>query len=188
MSSHGPKQPIIVDPTQGYERTDIKIPEITKWMTALAAFVIVSASAAWIIYKNFVPQTRAIGEASLFSRERKRPPEPTLQALPKVEMRDFRDDEDVKIEGITWSNKAEGTVNLPLEQAIDKMAESGRIPSKPEAPAVTDPAKLGEPGSTHYDPSLSKAAHPPVANEGLSSPSYPGVAKPVNIPPQPGLK
>ncbi len=188
MSSHGPKQKVIVDPTQGYERTDIVIPEIAKWLSALAVFVTASAVIAWVIYLNFVPKSGAIGEASRFSREAKRPPEPTLQALPKVEMRDFRDDEDVKVEGYTWSNKSGGTVNVPLEEAVDKMAQEGRIPSKAQEHGVTDPAKLGEPGARRYDPSLGKADHPPVGNDGMSSPSYPGVAYPKNTPPQPGLK
>ena len=95
MSSHK-VAPVIPDP-KGYESADIDLAPIIKWMVILEIFVLVSTLITYPIYLFFLPKT-TVGDVTRFT-DRRLPPEPKLQALPKIEMKDFRLDEQEKVEG-----------------------------------------------------------------------------------------
>jgi hypothetical protein len=58
------------------------------------------------------------------------PPEPRLQAEPKVELKDLRADEEAILSSYGWVNPDKGIVRIPIDQAIDIVAKKG-LPSKP---------------------------------------------------------
>lgn len=64
-----------------------------------------------------------------------KPPEPRLQANPKMEIKDLRDSEAGILENYGWLNPDKGIVRIPIEKAIEMTAAKG-LPSKP-TPAGT---------------------------------------------------
>ncbi len=68
--------------------------------------------------------------ASMMSERSKLPPEPRLQAEPKIELKDLRADEDTILSSYGWIDPNKGIVRIPIAQAIDIVAQKG-LPSKP---------------------------------------------------------
>ena len=73
----------------------------------------------------------ASNPAALMMKDRSQlPPEPRLQAQPKVELKDLRADEEAILNSYGWVNPDKGIVRIPIDQAIDLVAQKG-LPSKP---------------------------------------------------------
>jgi hypothetical protein len=53
------------------------------------------------------------------------PPEPRLQADPAADLARLRREEDRKLTSYAWANRKEGKVRLPIDRAIDILAERG---------------------------------------------------------------
>lgn len=68
------------------------------------------------------------------------PPEPRLQADPQRDLKDFRAYENAQLSGYHWVNRAEGTVSIPIEQAMKMIAARGI------------PAQAAPPGNVYFDP------------------------------------
>ena len=145
MHKHNEK-PVVPDP-KGYESEDINLYPLFKWMTILLTFVAVSSVVTYVIvYKPFLGSKSAtVGDVSRFSRERVLPSEPRLQAMPKVEMKDFRLMEKQKIEGYAWVDRQKGVVRIPVEKAMALVAERGASGFKVEASASPEPAPTSSP-------------------------------------------
>jgi hypothetical protein len=61
------------------------------------------------------------------------PPEPRLQPSPRDDLREFRAREDEQLTHYHWVNQAQGVVSIPIERAIEVVAQRGIPPQK--APA-----------------------------------------------------
>ncbi len=72
----------------------------------------------------------------MMNERQKLPPEPRLQAEPKIELKDLRADEDAILNSYGWVDPNKGIVRIPIDQAIDIVAQKG-LPSKP-SPAGMD--------------------------------------------------
>jgi hypothetical protein len=53
------------------------------------------------------------------------PPEPRLQADPAADLARLRREEDQQLSSYGWANRKEGKVRLPIDRAIDILAERG---------------------------------------------------------------
>ncbi len=51
------------------------------------------------------------------------PPEPRLQADPLGDLRALRAEEDALLHGYGWADRQAGTVRIPIERAIELLAE-----------------------------------------------------------------
>jgi hypothetical protein len=68
------------------------------------------------------------------------PPEPRLQDSPEKDLRSFRITEDWKLTHYYWLDKTKGRVAIPIEQAMQMLAERGIPPAKtPPNPTLTPP-------------------------------------------------
>jgi len=74
--------------------------------------------------------------ASMMKERTRLPPEPRLQEQPKIELKDLRADEDAILGSYGWIDPNKGIVRIPIDQAIDIVAQKG-LPSKP-SPAGLD--------------------------------------------------
>jgi hypothetical protein len=138
-------KPVIPDP-KGYESEDLVLSPIIKWVTFLLLFVGISSLATWYIYLFLLPKANTVGATNRFSLERRLPPEPRVQALPKTEMKDFRLDEKQKIENAGWVDRQKGVVRIPIEQAMEMVIEKGAEGFKVEkgAEPITETPKTDE--------------------------------------------
>ncbi len=59
------------------------------------------------------------------------PPEPRLQLNAPLDLKRLREQEDAVLNGYGWVDKSSGTVRIPIERAIDLLAQHGLPPLKP---------------------------------------------------------
>jgi len=64
------------------------------------------------------------------------PPEPRLQASPARDLRDLRVYEDAVLQKYAWIDKSRGRVGIPVDRAMELLAQRGIPPQK--APASLD--------------------------------------------------
>jgi len=121
MSSHK-AAPVIPDP-KGYESGDLDLRPVIKWMAILMVFIVVMTLITWPIYIFFLPHSQ-VGEVTRFSMKTMAP-EPRLQAVPKVEMKDFRMKEAEMTSTYGWADREKGMTRMPIEKALQKTLEEG---------------------------------------------------------------
>ena len=54
------------------------------------------------------------------------PPAPRLQSAPEQDWRALRDEQTRRLNSYGWADKARGTVHIPIERAMDEMAEEAK--------------------------------------------------------------
>jgi len=119
-----------------YERKDVNVFQITAFGIGLLLAVIVSVFAMWALFDFFYHREDVKNEnnanALMLNERPKLPPEPRLQAEPRVELKDLHADEDAILHSYAWIDPNKGTVRIPIDVAIDMVAQKG-LPSKPSA-------------------------------------------------------
>jgi hypothetical protein len=78
---------------------------------------------------------RIVAEAGLQRQEAVIPPLPRLQVYPVRHWKDFQQAERERLETYGWMDQSTGAVHIPIERAIDLIAERGVGPL-PQAPVV----------------------------------------------------
>ncbi len=129
-----------VNPGVAHERRDINVFQVTAFGIGLLLSCIVVVFAMWAMFDFFYAREDAKNEsnpAALMMKDaNKLPPEPRLQAEPKIELKDLKADEAAILTSYGWIDPNKGIVRIPIDQAIDMVAQKG-LPSKP-SPAGMD--------------------------------------------------
>ena len=158
---HHEKDPAKVDASLGYEGTDVKVSGIVVFLTSLGIFVVVTAFlCVWIgkgvnylIAKEDGPTTkwnhpvdvRKLGNLASspeiqnqFAQLANRFPSPRLQTDDGYqEITDIHAKEDLLLENYSWVDEGKGTVRIPIERAMELIAERG-LPVAPATAATSD--------------------------------------------------
>jgi len=123
--------PHVPDGRIRHETTDINIWAVAKFGIMLGVVVLVSLGLLFGLMKYFQSQ-----EATAMAREIKPDqafPEPRLQTKPVPDLQKFRAAEDHVLDSYGWVDQPKGVVRIPIERAIDVMAQKG-LPSRPVDP------------------------------------------------------
>ena len=126
-----------VDPDElrklGFERRDIGLKVIAKWVVGFFIFGAVSIIIAAITFQVLVPD--GISRKPDFERRRV-PPEPRLQdnVTAKLDMFEMRHNENELLQSYGWVDKERGIIRIPIDQAIDMAAQGVRPTSSGVAP------------------------------------------------------
>ena len=127
-------------PGVSHERRDINVFQVTAFGIGLLLGCIVTVFVIWglfdFLYSREDAKNAANPAALMMKDQNKLPPEPRLQDNPKVELKDLRSDEAAILNSYGWVNPDKGVVRIPIDQAIDIVAQKG-LPSKP-SPAGLD--------------------------------------------------
>ena len=161
FEQHHEKEPAKVDASLGYEGTDVKVSGIVVFLTSLGIFVVVTAFLfVWIgkginylIAKEDGPTTkwnhpvdvRKLGNLASspeiqnqFAQLANRFPSPRLQTDDGYqEITDIHAKEDLLLENYSWVDEGKGTVRIPIERAMELIAERG-LPVAPATAAASD--------------------------------------------------
>jgi hypothetical protein len=70
-------------------------------------------------------------------------PQPRLEGDERLEINDFRLQEEHKLNSYGWVDQPAGVVHIPIDRAMQLMAQRG-LPTRPQAGAATDGAKSKE--------------------------------------------
>lgn len=123
------------NPHVSYERRDVNVIQITGFGIGLLVAFMVSVAAMWVLFEYFKQREDKVNPPnppSMMSEKQKLPPEPRLQAEPIGELKKMRDNEQMLLTSYGWVDSAKGTVHIPIDKAIDMVAQKG-LPSKVSA-------------------------------------------------------
>ena len=117
-----------------YEHTDAHTGTIVRFMFWLAVLAILTHLGIGVMYRTLVGQAAKGAEAELRSplaadATPELPPLPRLQASPANEIHEFRLQEADLLNSYGWNNKAQGTVHIPIADAMRMTVERG-LPSR----------------------------------------------------------
>jgi hypothetical protein len=128
-NNHGP----VTNPQVSHERQDVNVFQISAFGIGLLISCIVVVFAMWALFDFLTKRENSKNPpvpASLVRERPTLPPEPRLQAEPKIELKEMRADEDAILNNYGWVDPNKGIVRIPIDQAIDIVAQKG-LPSQP---------------------------------------------------------
>lgn len=163
----GGREPEAVDITAGYERSDVRITGIIVFLIAMGIFVVVTALVCYGLGKAInahldredgptnkwtkTVNIRQLGEMPSAPAMQNKVaeltqsfPTPRLQADQgdgNEDLIDLHQREDLLLDHYTWVDRAKGTVRIPIERAMELIAQRG-LPVAP--PAQTEPLMTGD--------------------------------------------
>jgi hypothetical protein len=112
----------------GHEQSEVDARAIGKFGVGLALGVIAAAFLMWFLFdqlaaRNAAHQTPpAPMEAA---NPQKAPPEPRLEAQPRLDLAKFRASEEELVNSYGWIDPAKGIVRIPISRAMDLVAKEG---------------------------------------------------------------
>jgi hypothetical protein len=121
------------NPQVSYERKDINIVQITGFGIGLLVACMVTVFAMWVLFEYFAQREDKVNPAvphMMESEKQQLPPEPRLEpepgsAPPIEQLKQLRDNEEMLLTSYGWVDQAKGTVHIPIDQAIDMVAQKG---------------------------------------------------------------
>jgi hypothetical protein len=160
LSSHGPNE---VDASKGFEQTDAHVTGIVVFLASLAILVVVVAVLCYGIGKVFNAElNREDGPDTKWTKTvdirqlGNLPNSPELQnkvaeltrsfPTPRLQTDDGNEDlaelharEDLLLENYSWVDRSKGTVRIPIERAMELIAEHGLpvMPAQQLPPPMT---------------------------------------------------
>jgi hypothetical protein len=112
----------------GYETTDVKVSIINKFLVglyALMAFGIVVAVAVFALLQLRDTEIYEEMNPTVMQKTRQVPPAPLLQVQNQTDLDQYRAVEERKLHSYGWADKNAKVVRLPVERAIELVAERG---------------------------------------------------------------
>ena len=122
------------NPRVAYEHGDADVFTVSKYAIALGFGILIAASAMWGLFSWFESrqneeQTK-LPTSVLESRKNQLPPEPRLQATPKLDLKEFQQSEEEALKSYHWMDATHTTARIPIDDAIVMMGKRG-FPSRP---------------------------------------------------------
>jgi hypothetical protein len=139
---HGPEETGRVNldnPEERHERRDVDVKAISQFAIGLALLCI--AAFAFVVgvfrYLEHVTSGVPTGRQNVAADARQRPPAPQLEETPALDLARERAAENELLHTYGWIDKQAGVVRLPIERAIELMAQRG-LPSRPATPPASN--------------------------------------------------
>jgi hypothetical protein len=116
-------------PTARHEPEDIS--ERFAWgaVASLTALLVGCALLVWWLYPPSRSNVALVRPLPVY-------PAPRLQTSPSADMTSFHAEEMQRLNGAGWVDRAKGTLHIPIDEAMRKVAEEG-IPGWPATPEQT---------------------------------------------------
>ena len=126
----------------GHEETDAEVGPLVRFAIFLTLITLACAAVTAGFYKYLEGREEA-EKAPRYPLtvgvERALPPTPRLQTYPFDDVKGLRREEAKLLEHYQWVDKNAGTVRIPIERAIEILAEKG-LPHRAAAPTTSAPA------------------------------------------------
>src|SRR2546423_1039897 len=110
------------NPHVSHEHGDVDVKTISQFGIALALGTVVIVFMMYGLFVWFYDRESAENATisrGLIAERPTRPPEPTLQVNPRLELRDLRDAEEKTLTGYRWVDPDKGIVSIPIDKAIE---------------------------------------------------------------------
>ena len=163
MHTHNPHKPGEIDSSKGYEASDVRVSGVVIFLVALTIFAVVTGLLAYGVGK--VLNARMVRQDGPPNRWVKQvdvrplgnmPSNPEMQSklsemtqnfpTPRVQTDDGNQDvadlharEDLLLDNYSWADEAHSKVRIPIERAMELLAQRGLPVAKPveQAPLMT---------------------------------------------------
>ena len=132
-----------VNPETLHESADYNLRAVIGFCIGLVVFVGISGLLMVILMKT-LPAFYPVGALSPFAGLQHFPPEPRLQVSPHEDLVRFEQQEDHILNSYAWIDRSTGRVRIPIDRAIDIIAERG-LPARNEKAA---PKPIGKESPT----------------------------------------
>jgi hypothetical protein len=130
----------LVNPEVSHERKDVNVFQISAFGVGLLLGCIVVVFAMWAVFDFLYSREDAKNannpDAAMMNQRQALPPQPRLQAEPRIELGDMHANEDAILNSYGWVDQSKGIVRIPIGEALGIVAQKG-LPSKP-SPAGMD--------------------------------------------------
>jgi hypothetical protein len=150
-ADHAHRRPL-APPPLNHELSDADPSPILKF---LAFLVIVTTAIAWLVvfFYNYLERREAAEKTgrypmSLTGVERPVPPPPRLQTYPFEDIKQLRQQEKPLLGTYQWIDQNAGIVRIPVERAMDLLAERGLPYRKSGQSSAAPPPGTGPSGGT----------------------------------------
>jgi hypothetical protein len=132
------EHPVRSNPEVRFEKTDVDAGGLLK-----AGFVIVAVTIAVVVFLHFLYFVFVRQEAArqppppVLKPDRSvlAPPPPLLQTGPPLDLRTFRDQEDLILRSYGWVDKEKDVVRIPIEEAMRLVVSRGVGPLAAPSPS-----------------------------------------------------
>jgi hypothetical protein len=111
-----------------FERGDVDIVQITGFGIGLLVAFMASVVAMWALFEYFAAREdkrNPPNPPAMMAEKQMLPPAPRLQPEPIKELKELHDNEDMLLNSYYWVDSAKGIVHIPIDQAIDMVAQKG---------------------------------------------------------------
>ncbi len=134
---------------KGHELQDANIRNVVVYGFGMLVLVVMMGFLFSVtVYRIMVRNSNGYPPPSQFQAPlNKLPPVPRLEQHPSLDLREFREAETKQLESYGWVDKTNGVVKIPIERAMDLIAQRG-LPTKPAGskPSRIDAAAPRRPG------------------------------------------
>ena len=134
------------NPEVAYEKRDVNVRAILYFVLGLFLVLVITLVSMRGLFGYFSATQNLGPGASPFDNSRALPPTPRLQVEPTVDMDQVRQSQEEMLNSYGWSDRASGTVRVPIDRAMDMLIEH-KLPVRETSPAVQSAeAAKKEPG------------------------------------------
>lgn len=111
----------------GYEISDARVGPLVRWGVILAAVTGFSFLTVTLVTWGFTRLADRFERPPppMMAKKAELPPEPRLQVRPGSDYERFREREEAALHGYGWVDRERGVVKIPIERAIEVLAERG---------------------------------------------------------------
>lgn len=107
-----------------HETRDADIRKLIEFGTGIVALVLVALALMWLLFRYLAgQQAPAVAPSPMVVQEP--PPAPRLQVSPATDLERLRASEKAILESYGWVDRSSGIVRIPIERAIELVAERG---------------------------------------------------------------
>ena len=142
------------NPTVAHEYSDADSHAITRFGISLAFIIVVAQLLLWWLFNTFSARETKLSPhvpAIVKAQRSTVPPEPRLQGNapldlnPRLDLRKMRQDEDAFLNHYGWVDPDRGIVHVPIDKALDFVAQTGLPKFKAMEPKPPSNTRAGTP-------------------------------------------
>ncbi|MDZ4860161.1 MAG: hypothetical protein SGI88_14385 [Candidatus Hydrogenedentes bacterium] len=120
------KPTVLENGITGYERTDVSgKPLFWNFAVLTVSTIACIVTALWVFRQGEAAESTHSVRVLPVAEERNLPPLPRLQEHPVLDLQAFREQEKARIDEYKWVDKVAGIVQIPVDQALEIVAEQG---------------------------------------------------------------
>jgi hypothetical protein len=139
------KPPEFNRPDVHHEESDVSVSGIFRFAVVLVLLCVFSLALLVGLFQYFDSRDPLAPQLTRV------PPAPRLEELPIRDLATFRQGEENLLNGYSWVDQSKGVVRIPIERAIDILAQRG-LPSRAQQPQPLSKASIPTESSLTYKP------------------------------------